>query len=90
MNNLIHQKKLKEIIMNKHLKHFRTLALAATFTAAALTGAANADSQNGSIKLLTAKFEVRQVVQVEVGDFHFKPGHRHHFPLLPKQIRHFC
>lgn len=60
--------------MNTYLKHFRTVALAAAFTAAAVTGSANADSQERSSKLLTANFESRQVVQVEVGDFHFKPG----------------
>lgn len=60
--------------MNTYFKHFRTVALAAAFTAAAVTGSANADSQERSSKLLTANFESRQVVQVEVGDFHFKPG----------------
>ena len=60
--------------MNKLNKHFPTVALAATITVAAFTGAANASSEESSVKLLTANFEPRQVVQVEIGDFHFKPG----------------
>ena len=60
--------------MNKLDKHFSAVALAATITAAAFTGAANANSGDSSVKLLTANFESRQVVQVEIGDFHFKPG----------------
>jgi len=59
--------------MDTYLTHFRTVALAIAFTAA-ITGTANAGSQENAIKLLTANFESRQVVQVEVGDFHFKPG----------------
>lgn len=60
--------------MNKNLRYLWSLALAATFTAAAVAGPASAGSAASSIKLLTATFEPRQVVQVEVGDFHFKPG----------------
>ncbi len=61
--------------MKKNLKYLRTIAVAATFTAAAaLSVAANVDSPENSTKLLTATFEPRSVVQVEVGDFHFKPG----------------
>lgn len=60
--------------MNKYVRYFRALALAATVAAAALAGTANANSQDASIRLLTAQFESRQVVQVEVGDFHFAPG----------------
>lgn len=60
--------------MNKHSKHFQVMTLATLFTAAILTGTANANSGPVSIKLLTAHFEPRQVVQVEVGDFHFTPG----------------
>lgn len=54
-------------------KKLRTgiLALAAT---ALLAGAATAGLPANTTKLLTAKFEPRQVVQAEVGDFHFKPG----------------
>jgi len=60
--------------MNKFNKHFRTVALAVTITGAAVTFAANASTGDSSVKLLTAQFEPRQVVQVEIGDFHFKPG----------------
>ncbi len=60
--------------MNNLNKHFSAVALAATITVAAFTGAVNASSGGSSVKLLTANFEPRQVVQVEVGDFHFKPG----------------
>lgn len=60
------------------------IALAAT---ALLAGAAHADLAGSSIKLLTANFAPRQVVQVEVGDFHFKPGqvapvHTHSAPAV--------
>ena len=34
----------------------------------------NAQVSPDAIKLLTAQFEARDVVQVEIGDFHFKPG----------------
>ena len=48
-----------------------------TFIAAATAGflasAAIAEAPASSVKLLTANFESRQVVQVEVGDFHFLP-----------------
>jgi quercetin dioxygenase-like cupin family protein len=60
--------------MNKLNKHFQTVALTVTITAAAFTGAAYASTGDSSVKLLTAQFESRQVVQVEVGDFHFTPG----------------
>jgi quercetin dioxygenase-like cupin family protein len=61
--------------VNTYLKNIRTAAFAVTFTAAAaLTVAASTGAPENSIKLLTANFDARQVVQVEVGDFHFKPG----------------
>lgn len=60
--------------MNKFNKHFRTVALSAAIAAAAITSAANASSGEDTVRLLTAQFEPRQVVQVEIGDFHFKPG----------------
>ncbi len=60
--------------MSKINKHFPAVFFAATITVAAFTGAANASSGENTVKLLTANFEPRQVVQVEVGDFHFKPG----------------
>jgi quercetin dioxygenase-like cupin family protein len=57
-------------------ERLRPAYLAASFTAvAALSGVAHASSPS-PVKLLTAKFEARQVVQVEAGDFHFKPGQR--------------
>ncbi len=59
--------------MNIYLKHLQTVSFAAAITVAAL-GTANADSQESTTKLLTANFESRPVAQVEVGDFHFKPG----------------
>lgn len=73
--------------MRKLLKNIRHAVLAATFTAAVLTGAANAGFQTGSVKLLTAEFKARQVAQVEIGDFHFKPGqiapiHTHTAPAI--------
>ncbi|MDA0203925.1 MAG: cupin domain-containing protein [Acidobacteria bacterium] len=56
-------------------KTFLHTALVATLAgAAALSGAANAGAPESSTRLLTANFASRQVVQVEVGDFHFKPG----------------
>ena len=60
--------------MNTYFKHFQTVAFAAAMTAFATTGTAMAAPQENTTKLLTANFESRQVVQVEVGDFHFKPG----------------
>ncbi len=60
--------------MNKLSKYLQTVAIAATITAAAFSGAANASAGDSSVKLLTAQFEPRQVVQVEIGDFHFQPG----------------
>ncbi|MEP3274955.1 MAG: cupin domain-containing protein [Stappiaceae bacterium] len=67
---------------------FRNVALAAVF--AATTGLASAASTVQSeepVKLLTARFAPRQVVQVEVGDFRFKPGqiapvHTHDAPAI--------
>lgn len=74
--------------MKTSLQTFRRTALAATLTvAAALAGTAGAASTEGATKLLTANFAMRQVVQVEVGDFHFKPGqvapvHTHEAPAI--------
>ncbi len=73
--------------MNITIKQIRTAALAATFSAVALTGSAFAGASDTSTRLLSAKFEPRQVVQVEVGDFHFKPGqvapiHTHTAPAI--------
>lgn len=64
--------------MNTSVNNFQKAVFGATVIAAALittlTSVAGADTQEHSIKLLTAKFEPRQVIQIEVGDFHFKPG----------------
>jgi quercetin dioxygenase-like cupin family protein len=61
--------------MKTSINSIRNVALAAILTAAAaLNGAANAQTTNSPVKLLTANFASRQVVQVEVGDFHFTPG----------------
>lgn len=57
--------------MNKYSKYFQIMVVA-TFVATILTGTVSA--QAISTKLLTANFESRKVVQVEIGDFHFKPG----------------
>lgn len=46
----------------------------ASAMAVALAVAPEAYTSQDSVRLLTANFESRQVVQVEVGDFHFKPG----------------
>ena len=74
--------------MNTSLNTLKTLALAtAIATATSLTGTAYAGQPEGTIKLLTANFAPRQVVQVEVGDFHFTPGqvapiHTHDAPAI--------
>ena len=52
---------------------FRSSTLALLISALA-AGTALAGSPENTVKLLTAKFDARQVVQVEAGDFHFKPG----------------
>jgi quercetin dioxygenase-like cupin family protein len=60
--------------MNISLKSIRTAAIAATLSATALLNPAFAGSPETATRILTAKFEPRQIVQVEIGDFHFKPG----------------
>lgn len=59
--------------MKQHIRVIRTLLIIAMMSAA-LVAAPTALSSQSSVKLLTAKFEPRQVVQIEIGDFHFKPG----------------
>ncbi|MEH6548312.1 MAG: cupin domain-containing protein [Sneathiella sp.] len=59
--------------MTRTFKTFRDIAIA-TSVAALLAGAGPSHADENSIKLLSADFASRQVVQVEVGDFHFKPG----------------
>lgn len=74
--------------MKTPLKTLHSATLAATLTVATiLTGTASATSAEEATKLLTANFALRQVVQVEVGDFHFKPGqvapvHTHEAPAV--------
>ena len=73
--------------MKTNLKTIKRAALTATILALGYTGVANAEVQQGAVKLLTANFAPRQVVQVEVGDFHFKPGqiapiHTHDAPAV--------
>lgn len=59
--------------MNTYLKNLRNTTIAATLAVTAIAGAVNAATTDNSVKLLTAQFDARQVVQVEAGDFHFKP-----------------
>ncbi len=54
-------------------KALQSVAVTAILATTAFGGSANASSEN-AVKLLTANFEPREVVQVEVGDFHFLPG----------------
>lgn len=74
--------------MNAPLNTLKALTLATAIAAVGgLTGVANAVQPVDTIKLLTANFAPRQVVQVEVGDFHFKPGqiapiHTHDAPAI--------
>lgn len=62
-----------------------TLAMVLTTTLSATSLTVNANEQG--IKLLQANFDSRKVVQVEAGDFHFKPGqiapvHTHSAPAV--------
>lgn len=59
--------------MKQYSKAFQAISIIALMSAT-IVGAPAAFSSQDSVKLLTAKFEPRQVVQIEVGDFHFKPG----------------
>ena len=59
--------------MNSHRKKLTTTPVIATAFITFLA-ATTAYSSQGSSKLLTAQFEPRRVVQIEVGDFHFTPG----------------
>ena len=72
------------------MKSYRTSLQAMSVMAAmsiAIATSQNAYASENSVKLLTASFEPRQVVQVEVGDFRFKPGqvapiHTHDAPTV--------
>jgi len=73
--------------MNTYLKNLRNTSIAASFAAAAFAGGVSAAVTDNSVKLLTAQFDARRVVQIEVGDFHFKPGqvapiHTHDAPAV--------
>lgn len=74
--------------MNSLNINLKNIALTTLATATLLTGTAYAQEQSAeTIKLLTANFEARKVVQVEAGDFHFKPGqiapiHTHSAPAV--------
>jgi len=59
--------------MTNTFKSVRNVALAASI-AALFAGTAPAHAGDTATKLLSADFDSREVVQVEVGDFHFKPG----------------
>ena len=74
--------------MSTPLNTLKTLVLATAIGATGgLNGLAYAAQPEDTVKLLTANFPPRQVVQVEVGDFHFKPGqvapvHTHDAPAI--------
>lgn len=73
--------------MNKYFNQFRSVALVAALAGVASIGAVSAATPDGAVKLLTANFETRNVMQVEVGDFHFVPGqvapiHTHSAPAV--------
>ena len=73
-------------------KNIRTHVFYATFatalTVAPMSGATYAkETESRSVKILQANFDSRKVVQVEAGDFHFKPGqiapvHTHSAPAV--------
>ena len=73
--------------MSKYSRTIRGAVFAATLAVTAVTIGADAGVRGDSVKLLTAQFESRKVVQVEVGDFHFTPGqvapiHTHAAPAI--------
>jgi quercetin dioxygenase-like cupin family protein len=73
--------------LTQRLKYFALAASLATTGLAAFPGIASAGETVTSLKILEANFEARQVVQVEVGDFHFTPGqvaplHTHDAPAV--------
>ncbi|WP_167684988.1 cupin domain-containing protein [Parasedimentitalea denitrificans] len=74
--------------MNSFFTKTRTFtAISALATAGFVATAPSAETQSNSVKLLTANFETRHVVQVEAGDFHFAPGqvapvHTHDAPAV--------
>lgn len=60
--------------MRPSFKYLRAIGLVMTMATTTFAGLTSANAQNTEIKLLTANFDSRLVVQVEAGDFHFKPG----------------
>ena len=74
--------------MKRSTKTLTTTALATILTASALFSTpVFAAPAEAPVKLLTAHFEPRNVVQVEAGDFHFLPGqvapvHTHDAPAV--------
>ncbi|MBT6087458.1 MAG: cupin domain-containing protein [Rhodospirillaceae bacterium] len=73
--------------MTTILKNIKAAVLAASLAGLGFAGTANAEAANTRTKLLSAHFAPRKVVQVEVGDFHFKPGqvaplHTHDAPAV--------
>ena len=73
--------------MTTILKNIKSAVLAASLAGLGIAGTANAEAANTRTKLLSAHFAPRNVVQVEVGDFHFKPGqvallHTHDAPAV--------
>lgn len=74
--------------MKPLFRTLRTIALVTSLAAAtAPVNTAHASANEEAIKLLTANFASRQVVKVEVGDFHFKAGqiapvHTHKAPAI--------
>lgn len=72
--------------MKNYPKSLQAILVMTAMTVAIATSQ-NAYTSQDSVKLLTASFEPRQVVQVEIGDFHFKPGqvapiHTHDAPAV--------
>jgi len=68
-------------------KSFQTLALVSTTAAATLFAGIGGAAADSSVKLLTAHFDTRNVVQIEAGEFHFEPGqvapiHTHSAPAV--------
>lgn len=73
--------------MTKSTHNIRNIALAATLGLGIFSSLSYAETATSSVKLLTANFETRNVVQIEAGDFHFTPGqvaplHTHEAPAV--------
>lgn len=79
--------KLSKNLRSGALASAAVALMAGALIAAGSLTATSAGLPENSVKLLTAKFEPRQIVQIEVGDFHFKPGqiapvHTHTAPAI--------